>query len=309
MSSYDSKRFSKLFSERTLANYQYIYNSVYRNKLEREAQSKFLAEYEKLIDEVNSIKDTLRNEANQMPNIQKRGKNEVKKQLHAIASSLERDGKRLHSEMEKLVSTEVLDGAALYEVTQLLNSLMGIAVLPYEMHKEYFQRVDEERQSEANRGNGYQENQDSVKSCPEYKALLAYIMQLHEDDKWKSTYKRDLQDDHVNENNIVFRFLRHMRNVTCHSGDDAISILPLDDGQVITDVMFYDKFESKDDTANPKVEEFAMWLSVSELKDLVFKISEFYSNSEIGNVDRTANIEKAEARVRELLGDRAPRKR
>ena len=175
------------------------------------------------------------------------------------------------------------EGKKLYEVTQLLNSLMGIAVLPYEMHKEFFQEVEDELRTEDNRGLSLSDIQKKLHKEREYEVLQNLIMRLHSEGKWSSTFKRDLRSGIIDDQKIVFGFLRHIRNVTCHSGNNAISILPLTEGEVIRNIMFYDR---QDD------QEFAMWLTVEELEEVVLAIADFYSNTSIGFIDKTKNIRK-----------------
>lgn len=292
MGAYDSRRFSKLFSERTEANYKFIFKVVNRDELEKQSHEAFLKKYNELLLEIDAIKNELRNEANQIDSVQKKGKNELKKKLHSIASKLEHSGKTLENEMNKLSSTSEIEGKKLYEVTQLLNSLMGIAVLPYEMHKEFFQEVEDELRTEDNRGLSLSDIQKKLHKEREYEVLQNLIMRLHSEGKWSSTFKRDLRSGIIDDQKIVFGFLRHIRNVTCHSGNNAISILPLTEGEVIRNIMFYDR---QDD------QEFAMWLTVEELEEVVLAIADFYSNTSIGFIDKTKNIREAEQRVKDIL--------
>ena len=95
---------------------------------------------------------------------------------------------------------------------------------------------------------------------------------------------------------VIRDFLRHLRNTVCHSGDDAISILPLDDGQVIREVLFYDTLGE-----NEEIEEFAMRLTIEEVQKLIRLVADFYKNSKVGSIDKTENLKKAERKAAHLL--------
>ena len=216
-----------------------------------------------------------------------------------MANKIDSSKKELEKSLRGLVSTGQMSNKKIYEITQLLNSLMGIAVLPYEMHKEFFTYIPDNEKSEENKGKSLRDIQNTVKSSLEYQKLLLYIMKLYKNKQWNTNYGFDINPNNgsINEDRIVFRFLGHLRNATCHSGDNSLSILPLDDGVVIKEVLFYD--------VNPdnKKEEFAMRLTVDDLQDLVNAVSEFYRNSPIGEIDKTAKIMKAEERVNKLLNE------
>ncbi len=191
----------------------------------------------------------------------------------------------------------------LFEVTQLLNSLMGLAVLPYEMHKDFFSRILQTDIA------GFIRLSNSL----EYKLLTKYIMNLYRDNKWKTSYDSDLRDDgSIDEKKIAIRFLRHIRNAVCHSGNNAISILPLSEGTVIDRVVFYDRipekynFHVRDRNGLQGIErpqpKFAMCLSIEELEKLVYKIADLYNNTEIGSINKTRAIKNAEREVEDFLG-------
>lgn len=295
MGAYNSQIFSKEFSKRTEDNLDFITRTVERDEKEEQYREEFVHKYKGALDEVGELIKSIREDANAVPGIQKKGKNELKSRLYAVANKLDSGKKELERNLRDLTSTGQIQGDSLYEVTQLLNSLMGIAVLPYEMHKDFFKNVDDENRAEVNRGRLLADIQRDVKSAYEYEALLSLIMKLHREGKWISTYFSDLRGSSINEDKIVFGFLSHLRNATCHSGDNALSILPLDDGQVIKEIVFYDVHLSD------RQQEFAMKLSVEEVRALVKSVAEFYRNSHIGTIDKTESIKAAEKRVNELL--------
>ena len=90
---------------------------------------------------------------------------------------------------------------------------MGIAVLPYEMHKEYFKHTSDEERSKENEGKLLAEIQQPIKNTIQYTNLKHYIKELYINKKWFSTYPNDLYNGCINEDKVVFSFLGHIRNV------------------------------------------------------------------------------------------------
>ena len=294
MAGYDSRKFSREFSKRTEANLEFIHRIVNCDKLE----AGYNDEYKIYLEKVEGAISGIRQDANAIPFVQKKGKNELQNHLHNIANSLKESKVNLENVIIKMMAAHRIENDNLYEVTQLLNSLMGIAVLPYEMHKEYFKNLnDESGMSDANRGKTRKEIREEVRETDAYDELFELIMEFYKEGQWKSTYSSDLDIyNHIKEDTIVFGFLEHLRNAACHSGDNAIIILPLDDGEIIEEILFYDRHDK-----HGVKQEFAMRLSVAELKQLVPKVAEFYRNTKIGFDDKTSSIRRAENRVNELL--------
>lgn len=283
MASYDSRKFATEFSERTQANMEYIWRSVNAEKLSEDNIEGFLKQLEEVIKEIDTLKNQLRTEANDVPNARRKGKDELKSKLHSLAGKLDSSKKSLEGKFNRLVVPGEIKGDELFEVTQLLNSLMGIAVLPYEMYSEIF------------RGNSSTqlELREKIKQSPEFYSLREFIKALYKADKWNSSYSSDIN---LGDGIIVFSFLRHIRNAVCHSGDNAaLSLLPLDDGKVITEVLFYDK-----SIKNPD-EEFALRLSINDVREMIELIANFYRMPQLEHIDKTETIRNAERRVEKIL--------
>lgn len=290
MGGYNSRTFSKSFAERTMKNLQYIKESEKKSALDIEEHNRLIGDYKKLLTEIEKTCRDIKEEENQIGNVKKREKSGLRRKLFSIAEKLE----GIKTQLEKYDLAYKPKEYELFEVTQLLNSLMGIAVLPYEMHKEYFKTIEDDRMSEENRGRCLWDIQADVKDSPEYRELQEHIMSLHRRGCWISTFDYDVDKDsnQIKERKIVFGFLRHIRNAACHSGDDAISILPLTEGTTINQIIFYDEWNDG---------KFAMRLTVQELEELVNKIAEFYIDSKMGQIDKTASLKRVEKNVDKLL--------
>lgn len=300
MGAYDSREFSKMFSERTEANLQYIYETVKRYEDLEKRKTVLLEQYQDTIDELKSVIDSVRKDASNIASFQQKGKNALKSQLYSIANMLQNGKDHLESNLKAIKSNgSNMRGDELYEVTQLLNSLMGIAVLPFEMHKEIFKKNYQFGEINSCKEEPVAEIRSELKHTVEYKTLFKFILDLHREHKWESTYKRDIaKDGSIKEHEIVFSFLTHLRNTTCHSGDNAMSILPLMGGTVIKEILFYDHYIDKDTNED---NQFGMRLTVDELRKLVCYVADFYKNTKIGYIDKTETIKNAERKVNALL--------
>lgn len=99
MGGYNSKKFSKVFSERTEKNLDYIIKVVNRDEKEQEYREEFLKKYQSIIDEVTAIITSLRNDAKAIPSTQKKGKNMLKKQIYSIADKLNKNKSNLEGQL------------------------------------------------------------------------------------------------------------------------------------------------------------------------------------------------------------------
>ena len=304
MSTYNGRKFATEFSKRTQANMEYIEWVVNAEKDSAETVDGFIEKLDKTIQDVDDLKNRIREEAIKVSNARK---NDVKRTLNAVADRLEEGKKDLDRKLRELVSPLKAAEYKPYEVTQLLNSLVGIVVLPYEMYKDIFKGKDHKSTEKLNK----------IIGSEEYRDFQKYIMSLYRSGKWNSTYSDDKdQEGNVNEKKIVISFLKHIRNAICHSGDDgALSVFPLDDGTIITDVIFYDRKkphnqsdESLDSqSTNNQKEEFALKLSVRkerpEVQEMIKKIANFYRMHELRQIDKTEEIQKAETRAWRILNE------
>ena len=228
MGAYNSAEFSRQYSERTERNLEYITDTQNRIESANNFRSKLLKEYNDSLLNIKKLVDQMRVEAKAIsPGNNKRLK-EIQSALYNVARKIEDCKKDL---VREIISLESLNSNkdSLYEITQLLNSMMGIVALPYEMHKEYFKDVNEDKKSNENKYRTNYDLQKEAKTWAETAELRKFICQWYDEGKWVTTYVSDIRDGHLKEN-IVFGFLKHMRNAVCHSGDGAINILPLTDG-------------------------------------------------------------------------------
>lgn len=279
MGGYDSKRFSKLFSERTIKNLDFISNIVKTNENLDELFDE-IQDLKSLLDEVEDLENSLSEAAMNARNISVKKNASISTSIRRIESKIREQRTKLGEELSVLRDRTQSDTSSLFEITQLLNSMMGVAVLPFEMHKEIFDRKDSNYFSDNNI-----RYREIIKSESTYKDLEKYIMKLKNDGKWNSTYHRD-------NDNVVFGFLKHLRNTVSHSGDGCLCILPLDNGEIITNICFYDSYENM---------EFAMNLSVDEFRQLFCLVGNLYSLSTVAYIDKTDEIKCAEKRIKRML--------
>lgn len=149
-----------------------------------------------------------------------------------------------------------------YEVTQLLLSVYGMLIIPYEKYKK--------------NDSPSQDIPQALKNTQYYLSLKDTIKGLKQSGNYKSTY--------IKNDESVYEFIKHLRNSVSHEG---IHFLPLTDGNTeqITEVLFYDFIASKTDgnggiihyTFDNSPERFCVKLSIKELREIVEQVTEMYS--------------------------------
>lgn len=144
------------------------------------------------------------------------------------------------------------DPSQRYEVTQLINSLFGLLIVPNEKYKY--------------RKNGQGVKEFYLKKAEGYKDITAIICDLKEDGRLYSSY---------DDNHEVSDFIRHMRNSLAHSGNQGLHFLPCAEGQKITSVIFYDSDKEYGGT-----NEFCAELMIMEIFNLAKAIANMYSEIE-----------------------------
>ncbi len=142
-----------------------------------------------------------------------------------------------------------------YEVTQLVNSLFGLIVLPVEEYKGRPMKP----------ANGKKDEFESAKN------QIKEIMETCEKDhRYRCTYgDRDKPKG----------FIKHLRNAVSHSGNEGIHFIPLTEaGENITGIIFYDRMK---DERTDKHLEFCVDLHISELESIVENATRLYSTLDI----------------------------
>ena len=182
---------------------------------------------------------------------------------HLLKSFASRTMKNLEF-IEKNYSDE-----GLYEITQLINSLLGLIVLPYEANKNDCKNNDSLLKEAA--PDAYYSIRDLIVKCNDEKRLY----------------------DSYNSTTEVGHFIMHIRNAISHSGDDGILFSPVLEQEQITDVYFYDRFYDRQQRV---LKEFCVKISVGELRDLVRNIYDLFCRFE--NKDNNASEKQEEYKKR-----------
>ena len=165
------------------------------------------------------------------------------------------------------------------EVTQLINSFLGLLVVPSERYK----KEPDKRKKEEN----------TLKNCsPEmYESIAKLIDLLKANQKLYNDY-RDATKYPVCE------FMHHLRNAVCHSGNKTLIFTPIEEYKEIETVIFYDTYTTK----HGRKYEFCVELTVAQIRRLIVEISKMYVAVE--NAEAKAMQEEYEAtvlRYRELM--------
>lgn len=161
--------------------------------------------------------------------------------------------RRTRENYKKILHRYEEDERCRYDVTQLINSLFGMLIVPNEKYK-------------------YKKNRAGVseyylKNTPEYEEILDIIQDIKDDGRYYSSYERDCHE--------VSDFIKHMRNALSHSGDQGLHFLPFQEGQEITGVIFYDTDKEYGGTS-----EFCVELTNAEILELSNSIADMYARIE-----------------------------
>lgn len=165
------------------------------------------------------------------------------------------------------------------EVTQLINSLLGLLVVPSERYKED--------------SNGKEREENALRVCsPEmYGNIKKLIAQLKREKKLYNDYGYAKEYP-------VCDFIHHLRNAVCHSGNKTLIFTPIEENKDIETVIFYDTY------TNPsgKTYEFCVELTVELIRSLITEISKLYvavENAEAKSMQE--EYESTVMRYRELM--------
>lgn len=135
-----------------------------------------------------------------------------------------------------------------YEVTQLINSLLGLVVIPSEA---YFRRA------------GGIENKKLCRE--EIKKIDSIVAKCIDEKRYYCDY---------NVLNAIM-FIKHIRNSVAHGGDKGLMFYPITDGgdERITSVVFYDEDVEKN-------KKFCVEMKIGELREFVNATAELYRKIE-----------------------------
>ena len=152
-----------------------------------------------------------------------------------------------------------------YEVTQLINSLFGLLVVPQEIFKDDMWELNEK----ANEDNENLNNsEDDYKKGEDYVALSKIVADLAE--------KKCLQTTYTNYYDPVISFMWHLRNALSHSGT-GLHFTPVSKHGQIEKVYFYDQYILNKGKTNEKYKgEFCTLLTTDEIKRIIKHINGFY---------------------------------
>lgn len=156
------------------------------------------------------------------------------------------------------------------EITQLINSFLGLLVVPSERYKEN----SAEREREEN----------SLKRCsPEgYRKIKRLTIQLEGQKKLFSNYG-------YAKKYPVSDFIHHLRNAVCHSGNKTLIFTPIEENKEIETVIFYDTYTHE----SGKKYEFCVELTVEQIRSLIAEISKMYiavENSEAKDIQKEYEV-------------------
>lgn len=170
-------------------------------------------------------------------------------------------------------------GRRVNEVTQLINSLYGVAVLPYEFFAE---RSNDKKKKPKNAFGCALLTPEGIKGEPETGKIWNIIKKA----KHRSTYEgedsaeeiasKDKPDETATKEakgSVVCSFLYHMRNALAHSGNGTVLFWSENEGDPIQSVLFYDERKRK---GREKRERYCIELDIPTLCELKDHIAALY---------------------------------
>ena len=140
-----------------------------------------------------------------------------------------------------------------YEVTQLINSMFGMIIVPYEKYKFDFERPN----------SPYSICENDLKETKEYYKIALMIIDLEKKGKLYNDY---------NENYLVSAFIKHLRNALAHSGDEGLHFTPVKKDEAIKSIIFYDN--------NNDGNKFCTELTIGQIRILIELVYGMYKNIE-----------------------------
>lgn len=103
-----------------------------------------------------------------------------------------------------------------FEVTQMINSLFGLLIVPEEKFK-YKSLTHAEKQT--------------IGDSPDIQKIIALIDDCRNDHRYKSTYPNE-QGEGITDFDMVANLCRHMRNSIAHGGYEGLHFYPLEDSDI-----------------------------------------------------------------------------
>ena len=158
-----------------------------------------------------------------------------------------------------------------YEVTQLINSLMSLIILPREMFNMKINRIQNINEQEFLNSINYLKLKLRIKDYIDNDLCIVS----------RSCSRGNGMDPN--------EFIRHIRNSLAHNGKGRLGFLPCNNDSEIESILFID-FDDPSDNINTKDPDFVFLVSIEELSDLVTNIKDYYhdiySNEEWSTLDQ-----------------------
>ena len=155
------------------------------------------------------------------------------------------------------INIEIIEGKRTIkdkkEVTQLINSFLGLLVVP------------NEKFDFSNKQSGCDEKHLKYVDEKSYEGIVQIIKSLKKENKLFCDYPR--ADEYP-----VSDFIKHLRNAICHSGNDTLIFYPIDEQREIETLILYDT----DEKFQHEKHQFCVELTIKQIREIVGNISALY---------------------------------
>lgn len=178
----------------------------------------------------------------------------------------------------------------LYDTTQLINSLMGLIILPVEANKKAYYFSDLELKNTSKKY--YNKLERILYTCIATKRFY---------DDYPEDKEKAIKGNNSNRISIG-SLINHIRNAVAHGGNNGLHFFPLEENEEITGIVFYDnQLAKKNNEGNQKESaeryEFCIKLNLEELFTLVTSITMLYCKYE----DKNKKVKEKQAKYNSAM--------
>ncbi|MGN1193477.1 MAG: HEPN family nuclease [Dorea sp.] len=166
--------------------------------------------------------------------------------------------------------------SGLFEVTQLINSLLGLIVIPVEAYK-------------CTKNDAINDNKLKELSKDDFECIDKLLDTCQKEKRLFCDYGN--WNGERNDRVSVSKFIIHLRNALAHGGNNGIHFYPMQESEKIEEVIFYDNDKS---WHKNNIHEFCVKLSIEEIQNLVKAISNLYCKFEDKDEEIGSKKEKYE---------------
>lgn len=279
MGCFYDQRFISEFAVRTRENQkriEYISDTTLNHEKELEVLYQMVQSDENMETVVSSVSEIAAR--NSLISKEEKISSDLLRRLFSMHGTFERGAREAYRTLGFVPPYFYFDG------TQLLNSFLGLVVLPFERFNCIRPIEDLDRLMRMDHDN--------------YRWIQELINEIHKDNIPEDetefiysdySYRRGERDMDHNARYQVYYFWKHLRNAFAHSGDGTIFFFPIADGngKDITHIGFFDTTEGRNQQYRPRY--FLAKLSLDKVRELARRMDSIIRTVEERGIGRYLN--------------------